>query len=281
MTDYPIADYDDAYANGAYIDGAADYPPRWAAQAQAFRDDLSASGRARLDLAYGSGPRNRLDLFLPEGESKGLAVFVHGGYWKAFDKSVWSHLAAGPLAHGFAVAMPGYTLCPDNRIAGIGREIAAAIGFAAGEVAGPIRLTGHSAGGQLVTRMISGTALLPDAVLNRVAGVTSISGVHHLRPIMKTAMNDTLHIDAAEAVSESPVLLAPLAPVPVMAWVGAAERPEFVRQNRALYEMWRGLATPISMQEEPGRHHFDVIDGLCDPEHPLCRAFLGLDGEHG
>ncbi|MDZ7603319.1 MAG: alpha/beta hydrolase, partial [Hoeflea sp.] len=154
MTDYPITDYDDAYANGAYIEGAADYPPRWAALAQDFRDGLAASGLARLDLAYGEGPRNRLDLFLPEGDPKGLAVFVHGGYWKAFDKSVWSHLAAGPLAHGFAVAMPGYTLCPDNRIAGIGLEIAAAISLAAEQVAGPIRLTGHSAGGQLVTRMI-------------------------------------------------------------------------------------------------------------------------------
>ncbi|MDP3525171.1 MAG: alpha/beta hydrolase, partial [Hoeflea sp.] len=127
----------------------------------------------------------------------------------------------------------------------------------------------------------SGTALLPEAVLARIVGVSSISGVHDLRPIMKTQMNDILHIDAEEAVTESPVLLAPLAPVPVMAWVGAQERPEFVRQNRALYEMWRGLATPMSMHEEPGRHHFDVIDGLADPEHPLCRAFVGLDPQAG
>lgn len=281
MTDYPIADYDDAYANGAYIDGAAEYPPRWNDLAQAFRDRMRDAGRARLDLGYGPGPRNRLDLFLPEGEAKGLAVFVHGGYWRAFDKSVWSHLAAGSLAHGFAVAMPGYTLCPDNRIAGIALEIAAAISLAAGEVAGPIRLSGHSAGGQLVTRMISGTALLPEAVLARIVGVTSISGVHDLRPIMKTAMNETLHIDADEAGVESPVLLTPLAAIPVTAWVGLAERPEFVRQNRALFEIWRGFETPMSMHEEPGRHHFDVIDGLADPDHPLCRAFLGLDAKAG
>jgi arylformamidase len=52
----------------------------------------------------------------PKCKSKGLVVFVHGGYWKAFDKSVWSHLASGPLAHGYAVAVPSYTLCPDNSI---------------------------------------------------------------------------------------------------------------------------------------------------------------------
>lgn len=275
MTDYPIADYDDAYANGAYIAGAADFPPRWTAMAEEFRDHLSKAGRARLDLGYAPVPRNQLDLFLPEGTPQGLAVIVHGGYWKAFDKSFWSHLAAGPLAHGLAVAMPSYTLCPDNRIAGIAREIAAAVSFAAKEVSGPIRLTGHSAGGHLVTRLISGAPLLSDEVLSRVAGVTSISGVHDLRPLMQTEMNDALKIDAAEAQAESPVLLAPLAPVPVTAWVGADERPEFVRQTRALYEMWRGFATPMRIHEDAGKHHFNVIDGLTDPDSPLCRAFVG------
>jgi len=279
VTDYPIPDYDDAYANGAHIAGAADFPPRWAGQAEAFRTELSQAGRVRLDLSYGPAPSNHLDLFLPEGASpNGLAVFVHGGYWKAFDKSYWSHLAAGPLAHGFAVAMPSYTLCPDNRISGIAREIAAAISLAAGEVEGPVRLTGHSAGGQLVTRMISGAPLLTDDVLERIAGVTSISGVHDLRPLQRTEMNEVLAIDAAEAQAESPVLLTPLAPVPVMAWVGADERPEFVRQNRALYEVWRGFPAPVEMHEEAGRHHFDVIDGLGDADHPLCRTFLGLQG---
>lgn len=278
MTDYPITDYDDAYANGAHIAGAADYPPRWTSQAEGFREGLIQTGRARLDLTYGTAPSNRLDLFLPEGAPKGLAVFVHGGYWKAFDKSYWSHLAAGPLAHGYAVAMPSYTLCPGNRISGIAREIAAAVSFAAQEVSGPIRLTGHSAGGQLVTRLISGAPLLSEDVLGRIAGVTSISGVHDLRPLQHTEMNDVLAIDAAEAQTESPVLLAPLAPVPVTAWVGADERPEFVRQNRALYEIWRGFPMPVDMQEEAGKHHFDVIDGLGDAAHPLCRAFLGLQG---
>ena len=89
-------------------------------------------------------------------------------------------------------------------------------------------------------------------------------------------MNDDLKIDAAEAQTESPVLLEPCAAVAVHAWVGADERPEFVRQNRALYEMWRGFETPMHLHEEPGKHHFNVIDGLGDADHPLCRVFMGL-----
>ena len=87
---------DDAYANAAHIPGAETYPPRWAAQALAFRDGLG--GRAELDRPYGDAPREVFDLFHPEGPARGCVIFVHGGYWKAFDKSAWSHLAAGPLA---------------------------------------------------------------------------------------------------------------------------------------------------------------------------------------
>lgn len=117
---------DDAYANGAYIAGAADYPPRWQTQAAAFRAGLG--DRARLDLRYGPGDRHRFDLFTPTGAApRGTVIFIHGGYWRAFDKSSWSHLAAGPLARGWAVAMPSYDLCPQVRIDRITLQIRDAV----------------------------------------------------------------------------------------------------------------------------------------------------------
>ena len=101
-------DSDDAYNNRDHIPGAADFPPRWAAEAAAFREHLSMTDRARLDIAYGATGRERFELFLPEGMALGLMVFVHGGYWRAFDKSDWSHLAAGALARGVdAVGLGG------------------------------------------------------------------------------------------------------------------------------------------------------------------------------
>ena len=152
--------------------------------AQAYRDALQGSGRATLDISYGERARNRFDLFAPEGRPKGLVVFVHGGFWKALDKSFWSHLARGSVESGYAVAMPSYTLCPAVRISEITREIAAAVARAAAMVEGPLFLTGHSAGGHLVTRMISATSPLPDAVRARISHTVSISGLHDLRPLM-------------------------------------------------------------------------------------------------
>ena len=267
------AAWDEAYENGAFIPGASDYPPRWAREAQAFRNHLGAL--AELDIGYGDAPRERFDLFQPDGHPMGLVVFVHGGYWKAFDKSSWSHLAAGPLARGWAVAMPGYTLCPDARIAEITRQIGRAVTEAAGRVDGPIRLVGHSAGGHLVSRMgCLGAPIAADAQA-RIARIVSLSGLHDLRPLARTTMNDILRLDEAEARTESPALLDPLPSLDLFAWVGSDERPEFLRQNRLLATVWAGLAARLRAVEEPGRHHFDVIAGLEEVDSPLTEALCG------
>lgn len=260
-------DWEDAFKNGDYIDGAGDFPPRWAAQAAAFRD----AQRCELDIAYGDHPREGLDLFLPDGAPKGLVVIVHGGFWLAFDKSSWSDLAAGALAHGWAVAMPSYVLAPEARLPDMTAQIARAIEVAAARVAGPIHLTGHSAGGHLVSRMVCDDSPLAPEIATRVARVVSISGLHDLRPLQHHSMNDKLALSPEVATSESAALCAPLAGVDVTAWVGAAERPEFLRQSALLAEAW-----DVPLVAEPGRHHFDVIEGLKDPDHGLCQTVVGL-----
>lgn len=265
-------DLTDAYENGKYIAGAEGFPPKWARDAEAFRKALSAKCKAELDLAYGPHARHRLDMFFPDQAPLGLVVFVHGGYWKALDKSSWSHLAAGALAHGYAVAMPSYVLAPEARISQITRDVQRAIDFAAQNVAGPILLTGHSAGGHLVSRMLSRSHVWTACFAERVERVVSISGLHDLRPLLQTEMNGILGLDADEAARESAALDPDPLPVPITAWVGGAERPAFLDQSKALAEAW-GNAT---FHVDEGRHHFDVIEALEDPKSPLVREILGL-----
>lgn len=269
-----IVDWEDAYANGINIPKGEAWPNAWVEPAKAYRETMTTKGRAQLDLTYGERPRNRFDLFLPEQAPRGLVVYIHGGYWVRFDKSYWSHLAKGAVEHGYAVAMPSYTLCPENRISGITKEIGVAISTAAGMVGGPIFLTGHSAGGHLATRMISATSPLAGEVRARIRNTVSISGVHDLRPMMRLAIQADLKLDEAEAYAESPALLRPLDGVRLTCWVGAAERGEFVRQNALLANIWTGLGAATAVVEEADRHHFTIIDGLADPEHALTRTLL-------
>lgn len=259
---------DDAYANGAYIEGADGYPPRWASEAKAFRDTLGP--RAQQAVSYGLSERQAFDMFQPEGVSRGTMIFVHGGYWKALDRSSWSHLAAGALARGWAVAMPSYDLCPDVRIADISRQIAAAVMRIAGRTFGPLALAGHSAGGHLVCRMTD-PLILPSEVRERIKQIVAISPVADLAPLMETSMNEVLRIDAAEAQSESLVSMQPPHGLDVSVWVGEMERPAFLEQAEQLARTW-GAKRVV----EEGKHHFDIIDALADADSAMIKALLGL-----
>ncbi len=260
MRPYSASDPDRDYANGDFIEGAADYPARWAARAAAFRDGLGS--RAASGVAYGPGARQVLDAFQPVGQARGTVIFVHGGYWKAFDRSLWSHLAAGPLARGWTVVMPSYTLAPDARIAAMTAEIAAVCRWASAP--GPVVVTGHSAGGHLAARM--GCADQPVSV----ARVMPIAPLAELEPLRATVMNEVLRIDEGEAAAESPARHPLRQGVTAHVWVGAEERPAFLWQARVLSEEWGCPWTAAA-----GRHHFNVIDDLAEPGSALCEALLG------
>jgi hypothetical protein len=245
------SDADTAYANAAFISGGDAYPARWAAAAAAFR----ATAKALLDQPYGAGLA--YDLFLPDGPVQGTIVFIHGGYWKAFCRKDWSHLAAGPTALGWAVAIPSYPLAPAARIAAMAPALAPLIPL----LAAPVVLTGHSAGGHLAARLAQ--------TMLGVARVVPISPLADLRPLLETTMNTTLSLDAAEALAESPALH-PAPACPAHVYVGGQERPAFLWQARTLSEAW---ACDWTVAE--GRHHFDVIDDLAVPRSALTALLTG------
>ena len=229
-------DYDRAYANGPFIPGAEAFPQRWTREAAQFREALGQ--RARTAIPYGPKPRNHLDLFLPEGAPQGLLMFIHGGYWLRYDREMWSHLAAGAVARGWACALPSYTLAPEARIGAMTQEIASALEVAASLVAGPVVVTGHSAGGHLSARMGCVDVTLSTVVKR----VVPISPLADLEPISFTAMNTELRLDPTEIIGESPARLSLRPRVEAHVWVGAQERPAFLWQARTLV---RGVVVPL------------------------------------
>lgn len=258
-----MADLSRDYTNSAFIPGGDDYYPRWQAAAAGFRAAMGA--RARLDLSYGPGARQGFDLFLPEATPRGLLVFIHGGYWLACGREDYSHLAAGAVARGWACALPSYTLAPEGRLSEMVAEMTRAVTAAAAMVAGPVVVTGHSAGGHLSARM--GCA---DIALPPVQRVVPISPLADLEPLTQTDMQASLRISAEEIERESPARHGLRAGCTAHVWVGGQERPVFLWQARTLSENWACDWTVAA-----GRHHFDVIDELTDPASALMEACLG------
>ena len=95
-------DLSDDYANAKYIADAKSFPGKWQAKATNFRNNKALLSNVELDIRYGASEREKMDIFYPKIRTVGLFVFIHGGYWRAFDKSSWSHLSLGALENGFA-----------------------------------------------------------------------------------------------------------------------------------------------------------------------------------
>ncbi len=262
-------DWDNAYQNGKYIADSDGYLPMWQAKSATFRAGLSDDSQ-QIGVPYGPHPREIFDLFFPTGTLRGVVIFVHGGYWQSLDQSLWSHLAAGPLARGWAVAMPGYVLCPETGIADITQSMVRAVTTIGQSVAGNIIISGHSAGGHLAARMACSDIALPHA--DRVRRYVSISGVHDLRPLVRTRLNTALKLDTTSAAAESPALKTPRDGVALLAWVGADERPEFLRQNDLLGNIWRGAFARTGCVHAKGHHHFSVVGDLAMANSPLTKA---------
>ncbi len=260
-------DWDKAYDNSGAVPGSDAFGPKWEAEAAAYRETASFTS-----VSTGPHAREQMDIFWPGGTPKGLVFHIHGGYWRSREPRLWSHLAQGAISRGWAFAMPGYVLCPEVRIADITRQIQSALDIAADNVAGPIRISGHSAGGHLAARMVC-----EDVHLNcwdRVERIIPISGVFDLRPLIHTQMNVDFRMTLPDAISESPALLTPKSGAQLVAWVGAAELPEFVRQNALLANVWSPFMS-TEMVNAAAHHHFNVIEGMADPNDPLTLAIAG------
>ncbi len=265
-------DWDEAFSNAKYIPQGTSYPQKWKNASSSFVDQWE---HVELNIAYGSHPRQVFDLISPEFCPLGLAVFIHGGYWIDFDKSYWSHMAKGMCEHGWAVAIPSYVLAPEARISEITNMMASMIEQSADLIAGPILLVGHSAGGHLVTRMACKNVNMASNTRSRIRRFVSISGIHDLRNLLHTQMNDKLQLTLEDAVSESPSLQEPVEGISLLTWVGSKERPEFLRQSEILHEKWKNKISRAGNVVENGRHHFDVIESMSAKESVLVRSVLG------
>jgi len=237
----------------------------WRAGGAAFR-----ARHAPRELAYGPSEWETLDLFMPDGAANPpLFVFIHGGYWQAADKHDHSQFAAGMLKHGFAVAMPNYSLAPIKPLAGIVAEVQAAIAYlwreagALGFDRNRINISGHSAGGHLAASMAATDWTKLGLPADTIKSAQLLSGLFDLAPHRLLPMGKLLGLNSdADVASLSPANRKPPGHVTLHVAVGEQESAEFKRQSDEIAASWGAPPSRIV----PGRQHFDLIEELIDGE---------------
>lgn len=251
------------------------------------RDSEKARARVDcyLDVPYGADSTERMDIFRSRGPSRGLLMFVHGGYWRALDKRDFSFLAPALADAGITLAVPNYALCPTVRVRDIVMQMVQAgawlyrNGGNFGAPWGSLHVAGHSAGGHLATMLLAclWPAYARDLPAKVVRAALSISGVYDLREIVKVpTVNCDAKLTERTALDVSPAYLPPATDAPLYTAVGGDETEGFHIQNGIIAEKWkRVLKADVAC---PGDNHFTVLDRLTRPDSALFKTVLRMMG---
>lgn len=249
------------------------YSDAWTANSAKVR----ASGTGRLDIAYGPGATDLLDIFPAAGKGgrAPVAIFFHGGYWRSFSKNDFAYLAPYLTAEGALVAIPEYALCPtvtmDELIAQCRRAVVWVSHNIAGHGGDPAQtfIVGHSAGGHITAMMMStdwqAEGLAAGA---HIAGAFAISGLYDLEPFPKTFLQADVRLTPEQVERNSPLRHVRKVPAPnnfILA-VGSAESEEFHRQAETYSDAWATVNARCDIIHEGGTNHYTVLDAIGVPD---------------
>jgi arylformamidase len=275
---------DAQYNNRARVPEALTVLARWAEASALTREGSPAK---RLDLRYGDGPGETLDVFPAALPDAPILFFIHGGYWRALDKSDFSFVAPSFVADGATVVVPNYALCPSVTIEDIALQMTRALAWTwrhateFGGDAARIAVAGHSAGGHLAAMLLScrWKQVGEDLPLAPVAGALAISGLYDLEPVRLTPfLQGDLRLTPSQVSRLSPAFFPRPKGGKLFATVGGDESGEFLRHNQLIRDQWGPTAVPVC-ETIGGRNHFTVLESLVDPDgrlHELALRLLGL-----
>ncbi len=246
-----------------------------AAKVDAEAAEVRRTAKARLDLAYGRHPREKIDFFAAERAGGPLLVYIHGGYWKQRYKDEHAWMAPAFTARGINFATLGYPLCPEVRIGEIVGSCRRALAFLAGKAdelafnVDNVNVAGHSAGGHLTAMMGMTDFSQHGSAAGLVKSATCISGLYDLEPLRLVTHNKELNIRAEDVEPLSPLRHTPQPGVVVNITVGDQEADEFVRNTIELGEAWSAKGVDVTMVDAAGFHHFDILDEFARAGRPM------------
>jgi acetyl esterase/lipase len=229
--------------------------------------------RRHADIPYGTDPRQRLDLYVPEKAASAgtpVVVFWHGGRWSEGDKSQYRFVGAALTELGCVAILPNYRHYPEVKMPGFMHDSALSAAWAANFAheshdARHFFLMGHSSGAHLATlvtldpRYFSAIGAVPD-----ITGVIGLSGPYDFLPLLEADLQDMFGPPDLYPLSQPINFVRADAP-PMLLIDGERDETVAPKNSRNLAAALRARGATVTLRMYPKLKHADTIAALSEP----------------
>jgi acetyl esterase/lipase len=248
--------------------------------------DAFGAYRRHADISYGTHPRHRLDVYVPDaaagttrtaagesasGGSRPVVVFWHGGRWSFGDKANYRFVGAALAELGYVAVLPNYRLYPEVKLAGFMDDAAQAGRWAAAHAAlygadtDRLYLMGHSAGAHLAALVTLASRYFAAAgAPPRIAGVIGLSGPYDFLPLKEADVQDMFGPPQNYPQSQPINFVRPDAP-PMLLIHGSKDETVAPKNSVNLAASLRALGVPVTLKLYPNLLHADTVAAISLP----------------
>jgi len=272
---------DDAYDQSVYAPNRDQMNKRRVSISELVRQHFGAPQR----VAYGATPYEMLDIYPARSGNAPVAVFVHGGAWRAGHARDSSYGAETFLRAGAHFVVLDFINVMESggdlmlMVEQVRRGVAWVAKNATSFGGDPNRIyvTGHSSGAHLggcvlITNWEKDFGLPADAL----KGATLCSGMYDLRPVRLSKRSD--YVKFTDAVEDTLSTQRHIDRIncPVTVLHGTLETPEFQRQTREFADALKAAGKPVRLIVAEGYNHYEIGETLNNPYGPFGRAALEM-----
>jgi acetyl esterase/lipase len=229
-----------------------------------------AGYRVEHDLAYGSDPRQRLDLYIPDHlQAKApVILFFYGGSWSSGSKSLYLSLGEGFASKGIIVAIADYRLYPQVRYPAFLDDGAHAFAWVHAHVQAyggdPARIfvAGHSAGAYIAVMLAADPAYLKKAGADAgwIRGVIGIAGPYNFLPLHDPDLIEIF--GGADRRDTQPITYIDGKRPPMLLAAGTADTTVAPHNTTDLAARLASFGSPVEVKLYPDTGHLGILLSL-------------------
>lgn len=235
----------------------------------------ASAQRLAAGEAYGSHPRQRLDVWAPRGrtgEALPVVVFFYGGGWDQGSRSDYGFAGAAFAGQQFIAVVPDYRLVPEVRFPTFVEDGAMAVKWARDNAArfggDPKRITlaGHSAGAHIAAMLALDARFLTKAGVDPklVRAAALLSGPTDFHPFTE-ARGRAAFGAWKQPLETQPIHFARADAPPIFLGHGSQDRVVLPYNSKRLAQRLQQLGAPVSLRIYPGANHVDLAAALSGP----------------